>query len=107
MSRAMARLVALREAARQRYAEDNFDDAWITTMHALVVAKWQTADETTARLLVDIMMATPYPEWMVEFLIPAQNGDVPHADLLLHHFDAIASAGAEGIAREDGLTQRG
>lgn len=101
-----AMLVELSHTAQRKYEEDNFDDAWIVQMHTLISNMWPTADRATAQILAAIMAATPYAGWMKEFLIPAQSGNLQHADILLHDFDAIASAGAEGIAREDGLTRR-
>jgi hypothetical protein len=98
-------LIRLSHIALRRYTEGDFDDAWIAKIHKFVSDVWPDADAKEAHLLTTIMAATPYPGWMREFLVPAEQGKIPHSDILLGQFDAIASAGAEGIARENGLTR--
>jgi hypothetical protein len=99
-------LARFRNEARRRFAEDDFDEAWIANAYALVTARWANATKEEAETLADIMAATPSPRWMNEYLLPAERGDIDHADILAHRFKEIASAFAEGVAREDGLTKR-
>jgi hypothetical protein len=99
-------LVHFRDEARQRFAEDRFDDAGIANAYTLVTERWSNATTEEAKILADIMAATPSSAWMNEYLLPAKRGDIPHADILSCRFEEIASAFAEGVAREDGLTTR-
>jgi hypothetical protein len=99
-------LVRFRDEARQRFAEDNFTNAWIANAYALVTERWSDATKQDAEILADIMAATPSSAWMKEYLLPAERGDILHADILSRRFEEIASAFAEGVAREDGLTTR-
>jgi hypothetical protein len=97
-------LVELRREAQRRYADDDFNDAWVDSIRTLIRERWASATDRQAEILIDIMAATPSATWMREYLLPAEAGTIEHADVLVRRFDAVASAFAEGVAREDGLT---
>lgn len=96
----------IRHEAQRRFVADDFSDAWIGRMSSLIHERWSSSTEAEAEVLADIMAATPSSAWMREYLLPAERDQGVHAGLLVRRFDAIASAFAEGVARDDGLTSR-
>lgn len=73
---------------------------------AIVDRRWNQADDTERRLLVQIMRVFPCSGWF-KYIKKAEKGEIPGGDLLLNYRDDINDVAWEGVAREDVLMDQG
>lgn len=73
---------------------------------AIVDRRWNQADDTERRLLVQIMRVIPCNGWF-KYIEKAEKGEIPGSDLLLNYRDDLDDIATEGVARDDVAMNQG
>lgn len=73
---------------------------------AIVDRRWNQADDTERRLLVQIMRVIPCNGWF-KYIEKAEKGEIPGGDLLLNYRDDLDDIATEGVARDDVAMNQG